>query len=84
MRARRLQIEGRVPSARWAVFTTDVFVKYCGPRTQGGLAKGIGRTGGVEIAALLVPERGVVVLGVDQRMAPGDLPGRNELCWSPM
>ena len=44
-----------------------------------GLGEGVGRAGGVEVAVELVPERGVVVLRVDQRMALGGLLRRDEL-----
>ena len=49
----------------------------------GRLGEGVGRAGRIEIAVELVPERRVIVLRVDQRMALRHLPGRDELLVEP-
>ena len=43
------------------------------------LGKGVGRAGRIEIAILIIPQRGIVMFGVNQRMPGGKLLGADEL-----
>ena len=49
------------------------------PMYLGRLGKGIGRPRGVQIAILIIPKRGKVMFGVNQRMAICHLLGTDEL-----